>query len=568
MLTSFTAPFACIREVFRSCFGSNLKTCFRLAIVVFFGLFWVLCGSVSIGQTPITFEKVVELLELEIKEEKLLELLKNQPTVFTLSETQLAKLKSLNASEKIVQAMTRKSTAIVESDTMAYALILDVSGSMTELASNGRTKWDVAKSSAIELIKNIPSGLQIAFIVYGHDKERPCEVEVVRPLAIVTESDKAQIIDRINSLVPAGKTPIAKSLKVAANLLGSSRGIAKTLLITDGLETCEGDPVAEAKAFALSAATGRSVDVIGFALASEDSATVGKIASSGNGKYMDAKTSSDLASAFDQVKKEMHQKLTTTDGAVSSTPSKDPNAPSELKVGTYTKGRLAPKNYHYWKVNFPAGKFVVVCDVQMANEARGNVLARVSLGSYDGTKFKEEKYASVNGDDIRVRGVTSFECNEPTTKLIQVENSPGMTNIEDYHLGVFSQDSKFGVPFLVNCPEVTSLTVGQSATSPMLGNAKAFYLDSDAFYRVKIPAGGDFAIEVQWASTAPDEFGLLRSVDTYDLNGVRDRLLEHGKKNGSVRVKLITADEQEFLLGVSAAAKDEKITVKITPWVE
>lgn len=50
-------------------------------------------GSLTRAQTPVTFEKVLKLLGLEVKDEKILKLLAESPTQFTLDAEQLEKLK-------------------------------------------------------------------------------------------------------------------------------------------------------------------------------------------------------------------------------------------------------------------------------------------------------------------------------------------------------------------------------------------------------------------------------------------------------------------------------------------
>ncbi len=514
--------------------------------------------------TPVTFERVVELLELEVREEKLIALINSQPTVFTLSDEQLARLKKAGASEAVIAAMIPKGNAVVESDITAYVMILDASGSMLESAGDGKTKWSVAKQAATDLIMGIPEGLAMSVVIYGHDKARACEVDVLRPLLPLTKADRSSLIQRINSIEPVGKTPIASSLRLAASLMNQSRGMSKLLLITDGLETCNGDPVAEAKAFASSVPTGRSIDVIGFALPSDESTAISRIAVDGKGKYFDARTSNDLVKAFDQVKQDLAQKLAVTDGAIKLTASKDPNVATELPVGRYTSARLGPNNSHYWLVRFPAGKYTLVYDVKTADDSQSGLIGSAALGSYDGTNFQEELSTSVSANEIRGRNVINVQFEAPTTKLIRVKNGPYTTVIEDYQLGVFAEDSNFGIPFLVNSPEILPLPIGQSVTSPLLGVDKDFYKDRDVYFRVRLPEG-DFKLDVQWSGSQPQEFACIRAVHSYDMQGVHKSTLESLSSEKQCQLKLQTADETEFLLKVRAAARQEKVVVKIVP---
>lgn len=511
------------------------------------------------GQTPLTYDRILELLKLEIKEEKLFQLLKEQPTVFTLSDAEIAKLKAAGASDKLLAMMRAKSTEVIESDTSAYVMILDASGSMLEKAADGKTKWEVAKRSASDLISAVPDGLAFSVVVYGHDNQKACGVDVLRPLATLSESDKAALIQRIERIEPVGKTPITKSLNLAAEQLQSSRGLAKILLITDGLETCGGNPTDAAKKFAESAESGRSIDVIGFALAGDENAAVSQIATQGKGKYFEAKSSQELAIAFDQAAKEL-RKLTKTDGAVKLKASKDLAEPTAIEIGTYTKARLALKNSHFWTVRFPAGKYVVVFDAESADR-RGNVLGQAELGVVENGNFTAEANALISHNEVRGRGVMRVDLREPATRLIKVTSI--FTDVMDYHLGVFRADSQFGIPFLVNCPEITALELGKAATSPAIASAGEFNLDRDAFFEMTIPEG-DSNLEVTWTGGAKDEFAALRSVDLRDQYGVFTKTLLSSTPDKSAKIRLQAADEQKVILRVRGAAKGERITVKLT----
>ena len=72
-------------------------------------------------------------------------------------------------------------------------------------------------------------------------KQDSCEGEVVLPLSPL---NKQQALKTINNVTPKNlaKTPIATSLAMVEKDLAQIEGIRKVILVTDGEETCDGDP--------------------------------------------------------------------------------------------------------------------------------------------------------------------------------------------------------------------------------------------------------------------------------------------------------------------------------------
>ena len=64
-------------------------------------------------------------------------------------------------------------------------------------------------------------------------------------------------------------------------------------IISDGTETCDGDPVAEAKAFAAENEN-RAVNIIGFDVDQAGGNALKEVAAAGNGEYISAKTVDEL----------------------------------------------------------------------------------------------------------------------------------------------------------------------------------------------------------------------------------------------------------------------------------
>jgi Ca-activated chloride channel family protein len=125
--------------------------------------------------------------------------------------------------------------------------LLDASGSMMA-PWEGQPRWDVAKRLLAKMADSLNAypNLELALRVYGHqhaNAEQNCEdsrLEV--PFA---PKNAAAIKARLKTLKAQGNTPITYSLEQSAKdfpLDKTSRNVL--LLITDGVESCKGDPCA------------------------------------------------------------------------------------------------------------------------------------------------------------------------------------------------------------------------------------------------------------------------------------------------------------------------------------
>lgn len=203
--------------------------------------------------------------------------------------------------------ITTGTTAIREDQpTKNIVLVVDDSGSMSEIVA-GKAKIDVAKEAAGKFISGLTEGVNLSIVVYGHkgnntqaQKAVSCQgIEEVYYMGAVNDV-VAQ--GKINKLVPTGWTPIADSLIKAKSVLmkttqtGSSEN--RVVLLSDGEETCGGNPVAVAQELCRA---GIDVDVIGLGVSGAVQTQLSDIAVAGCGKYFDVDTTEQIQNAFIQV---------------------------------------------------------------------------------------------------------------------------------------------------------------------------------------------------------------------------------------------------------------------------
>ena len=269
------------------------------------GLLW--CDRLR-AQSAVTFDRVLDYVQLGVDEAKIAQIVKASPTKFVLGTDQVEKLRQAGASPTMIEAIQQKGTTVEAiSDVSDFIIILDCSGSMNEKLSDGTSKWHAARQAAIELVQAIPDGKNLSLIAYGLDAQRECSsVDVVRPLKRLTSNDKRQITKTIEGFRAVGHTPIARSLHVASDQLTSASGMASVVLITDGMETCHADPVMEAADLvARFPSLHATVQVVGFCMGEIDAAQVSRIAKAGNGEFYDAKNAEGLIACMRKVESQL-----------------------------------------------------------------------------------------------------------------------------------------------------------------------------------------------------------------------------------------------------------------------
>ncbi len=175
-------------------------------------------------------------------------------------------------------------------------MILDASGSMWGKI-DGQPKIGIAKKAASTTISTLPDTISAGLILYGHRRKGDCQdIEMAAPVG----ADHAAILARLDGVNAKGKTPLASSLTQAGDLLASREGESTILLVSDGIETCGGDPCAVVAAMKEKGIK-LVVQVIGFDVRGEAVDQLKCIARAGGGNYFQADDTSALQQALQSV---------------------------------------------------------------------------------------------------------------------------------------------------------------------------------------------------------------------------------------------------------------------------
>jgi len=186
------------------------------------------------------------------------------------------------------------------SRTVNMMFILDASGSMWGEVE-GRDKIAIAKEVMAKLIRDLPDTTRAGLVAYGHRRKGDCQD--VEELVSIGPLDKEDLIQTIQDLSPKGKTPITRSVRMTAEKLKAMEDETTIILVSDGKETCEGDPCALVQE--LKEAGLRFVlHVIGFDVTQEEREQLECMAEAGGGKYFTAKTAGEFQAAAQEVVQE------------------------------------------------------------------------------------------------------------------------------------------------------------------------------------------------------------------------------------------------------------------------
>lgn len=186
-------------------------------------------------------------------------------------------------------------------------ILLDASGSMAEVI-NGKSKMDIAKDTITSFLGDLPKETNVALRVYGHkgsgssdDKELSCSESDI--LYGFKSYDKDKFASALNEVQPVGWTPNGLALKKAQEDMSKFDGKENTnivYMVSDGMETCDSEPVKVAKEF-YDSNIQPIVNIIGFDVDSEGQNHLKEIANAAEGIYQSADDQDELAKEFDKI---------------------------------------------------------------------------------------------------------------------------------------------------------------------------------------------------------------------------------------------------------------------------
>jgi hypothetical protein len=294
-------------------------------------------------------------------------------------------------------------------------IVLDASGSM-RAAVGGTSKMEAAKQAVRTTVEALDASSVVALRLYGHrlpsePKDPSCsDTELVIPFGPL---DRARFIAAVDAARPLGQTPLAHSLQQAAADFGDlGDELAAVILVSDGEESCGGDPAAVACAFA-ERGLELTVHTVGFDVDAAARAQLQAIAQCTGGEYRDATDAGELADSLrqltqaglllDKERETVGQEIRGGNGFDSAVP---------IAAGTYhLDHHQRPNEYDYFSIEVTPGWVLQVTQVayEVGVQIEGNTFregmpSAMSDWSAAGVAIHAPDRSKISGMEARQTG--------------------------------------------------------------------------------------------------------------------------------------------------------------------
>jgi len=180
-------------------------------------------------------------------------------------------------------------------------IIMDASNSMWGQIA-GEAKITIARKVLAQIIGALPESMNVGLRAYGHryglnDRRACTDTELLVPIGPLARN---LLIDTVNKIQLKGKTPLVHSVLEAIKDFEKIPN-GSVILVTDGIESCNGDIMSIAPAIKASGLE-LQVHIVGFDIKEKESREqLESIAKSTEGRYLDAKNAGELLSALEQT---------------------------------------------------------------------------------------------------------------------------------------------------------------------------------------------------------------------------------------------------------------------------
>jgi len=254
-------------------------------------------------------------------------------------------------------------------------IVLDVSNSMWGQI-DGISKISIAKEVIGDLVTDLEEDIDFGLVAYGHRAKSDCgDIELVMP---VGDLDPDAFKRAVNGLTPIGRTPLTAAVAEAANALSYETRSARVVLLSDGVESCDGDPEALA---ATLAANGLdfTLHVIGFDVSGiEDQSGLQALAELNGGLYLTPDTSNELKEDLNSM---MEMEGTMAQDAMASVSADMAFAPRGRIAVSYT-GPMGADDY-IGLAEAGAAPEAVLAIARTGHSGKALLIAPRAAGSYE-----------------------------------------------------------------------------------------------------------------------------------------------------------------------------------------
>lgn len=240
----------------------------------------------------------------------------------------------------------------------AVAVIFDASGSMGRALPSGEPRIVAARRALVALIADtLPDDANFTLRAFGHVAPSSCDTRLDVPLGPL---DRQAALAAVEGIEPKllSQTPLADALAAVAGDLAGATGGRTVILITDGVESCGGDPAAAVTE--LRTAGPVDLAIVSLGLEPEAHAEFEALAEAVGASYVDVTSFEGLAASIAAaLNPEVEFEVVDAAGAVVARGVVD-GEPVEVAMGLYSVRVLAAQVVMFEDVRVPGERNVTV----------------------------------------------------------------------------------------------------------------------------------------------------------------------------------------------------------------
>ncbi|MEX0288373.1 MAG: VWA domain-containing protein [Flavobacteriaceae bacterium] len=344
--------------------------------------------------------------------------------------------------------------------------IYDASGSMWG-PLEGKTKKEIASDVLSTTVGNLPENQKVGLIAYGHRTKGDCDdIEYMVDLANTAKDKLTNAVKEIN---PKGKTPLARSTTMAINSLKESNTKATIILITDGIESCDGaicKVVSDAKANGIDF----KLHIVGFGLKEGEKEQLKCAAIAGDGNYYDAANAAGLGEVLTEA---TNQTVDEPEGNFSIYTTKNGEAVDawvKVKDASTKKDTDAARTYRDTAfVYLPPGKYELeIKPLEQTDITATTITIEMQEGetkhqdiSFDSGILNVSALNNGEGWDATVRAVYAGTTRQAAVsrtygKAVDLELNPGLYDVNILILQVKGTATKYTIEQVEVKPKETT----------------------------------------------------------------------------------------------------------------
>lgn len=232
-------------------------------------------------------------------------------------------------------------------------ILVDASRSMNEplkggianvmgISNYGTQKMDAAKIVLQNTLARIPQDINLGLRVFGQGYDNNPMSDCTKSVLLVPlgKNNRRLIRDAVGTLKPFGLTPLTYALLQAERDLRDVPGTKTVILISDGVDTCGGDPcelIRKMEAMGIHI----KVDIVGLGLGRDQAAKdqLNCISEASGGKFYDANTAGELVDSINvSVKQAIQGKVITKVRQPNQAPDGDGQTGAQPYTPPYSQG--------------------------------------------------------------------------------------------------------------------------------------------------------------------------------------------------------------------------------------